>query len=192
MEDFTTLSLVLIYIIPPFLVIVAVGVVLYYQQKKETFQYNIQSYRELLKHIFPLKISAYERAILFLERIRPENLLPRCENIHQSAQALQIEMLHHIREEYEHNLAQQLYISNEGWESLVNAKEIILNIINNSAQELTEDSTGMELGKIILEKVSTSEEIITQNAITMLKRDLNKIMEFTDNALIKNGSIMLK
>jgi len=192
MEDITKLSIALLYILPPILAMVAVGMVLYFQQKKEQLQYNIKTYHELMKHILPLKISAYERAILFLERIRPENLLPRCEYIQDSAQALHIEMINHIRDEYEHNLAQQLYISNEGWDSLINAKEMILNIINSSASELSENSTGMDLGKIILEKVSTSEEIITQKAINTLKDDINVILNLNGKLLIKNERAMLK
>ncbi len=192
MEDITKLNVALLYIIPPILVMVAVGMILYFQQKKEQLQHNINTYHELMKHILPLKISAYERAILFLERIRPENLLPRCEHIQDSAQALQIELLNHIRDEYEHNLAQQLYISNEGWDSLINAKEMILNVINSSASELSENSTGMDLGKIILEKVSTSEEIITQKAINTLKYDFNANLNFNSKLLIKNGSTILK
>jgi len=178
MEDTFNFELVLFYILPAIIIIVTVIIIFNYLLKKERLQYNIRSQEELIKQVLPIMLTAHERAILFLERISPENLLPRCENLQEVAQALQYEMVSRIREEYEHNLSQQLYIGDDAWSLLINAKENVLNIINTSASELPENSTGMDLGKIILEKVSAAEESSTRKAILLIKKDLKEILNF--------------
>jgi hypothetical protein len=74
------------------------------------------------KVTLPLRLQAYERLTLFLERISPESLIVRVNKAGMSAQKLQTALLESIRAEWEHNLSQQLYVSHEAWELVKNAK----------------------------------------------------------------------
>ncbi|MBR2888122.1 MAG: hypothetical protein IKB95_07830, partial [Bacteroidales bacterium] len=74
------------------------------------------------KIITPLRLAAFERIILFLERIHPSNLLIRVQDPGMSAKDFQRALLTTIRAEYEHNMSQQIYISDESWEAVKTAK----------------------------------------------------------------------
>ena len=174
MEALTKNSLILLMILPALMVLISVALVIFFQQKKSKLEQESSFKAARDKQVLPVIFTAYERAILFLERIRPQNILPHAESLQDPAKVLQLELVSTIREEYEHNLSQQLYIHPEAWEKLVQAKEQVITLINLSASELEENASGMELGKIILEKVSTSEELSVQRAIIMLKRDFEK------------------
>ena len=85
------------------------------------------------KAAVPLRFQAYERIVLFLERISPPNLVLRVSQANMSKEILQAELLKTVREEYEHNLAQQIYISDKAWEVVNGAKEEVLSDINTAA-----------------------------------------------------------
>ena len=72
-------------------------------------------HQEKMKQFLPIQMQAYERLILFLERIHPERLVFRVNKPGMSARIMQAEILKLVRDEFDHNLAQQLYISNEAW-----------------------------------------------------------------------------
>ena len=78
------------------------------------------------------KLQAFERMVLFLERINPPNLITRNIKAGQKARELQTNLLHSIREEYEHNMSQQIYLSAASWELVKRAKEEIISLINKS------------------------------------------------------------
>lgn len=67
---------------------------------------------------YPLQLQAAERMILYLERIKPQNLLTRINAVHLSPTELQQAILQEIRSELDHNAAQQLYISKETWKKI--------------------------------------------------------------------------
>lgn len=76
-------------------------------------------------------------------------------------------------------MAQQIYISNPGWMSLIRAKEEILNVINEAARELDEDEEGLYLAKRIIEKMMAMEELPAQRAIIILKNDLQPFFKIS-------------
>ena len=67
------------------------------------------------KELLPIKLQAYERIILLLERSNPNNLIPRLSQKEMNATVLQHLLIKEIRQEFNHNLAQQIYLSNEAW-----------------------------------------------------------------------------
>ena len=75
------------------------------------------------KVITPIRLQAYERSTLFLERISPEALIPRVHKNGMSARQLQQEMLNDVRREFDHNLSQQMYMSDQVWMVIKKAKE---------------------------------------------------------------------
>ena len=140
------------------------------ENKKRTFEYKI----ETQKHITPLRLQAYERAVLYLERISPNSIILRTYKAGMSAKLLQADIIKAIREEYEHNMAQQIYISPGGWNMLKQAKDETTKMINLAAMHVTDDAGGNDLAQLIFEAISKMEKLPTDIAITYLKNDLQK------------------
>ena len=124
--------------------------------------------------IIPLKIQAYERMLIFLERISPESLILRSNKNGLTSQQLQTELLNNIRTEYEHNLSQQLYISENTWRLINNAKLNIIKQINSCADKMNPKSPSIELSKLILESVMVEDKLRTRDAITALKKEFQE------------------
>jgi len=103
------------------------------------------------KTILPVRLQAGERLCLLLERLSPNNLVRRVNDQSYSSRELHRLLLHEIREEFNHNLAQQVYFSDETWESVRNAVEGIVAMVNRAMQEVEPDGKGVELAKRIFQ-----------------------------------------
>lgn len=128
----------------------------------------------LSKHFLPMQVDAYQRLVLFLERIAPHNMVMRLNNPGLPAGAFQAKLLEAIREEYEHNLAQQIFVSPEAWRMTANSKEEVLKIINMAATRLQPTSMATDLARSIFEITAQLEKQPTETAIGFLKEELNK------------------
>jgi hypothetical protein len=127
------------------------------------------------KTITPIRLQAYERVALFLERISPESLIIRINKPGMTSQHLQQAMLTTIRAEFEHNLSQQVYITTQAWEVVKNAKANTTKIINSSADKVKPNDPAIKLSKLILERVMEMDKVPTQVAIDFLKNEINRI-----------------
>jgi hypothetical protein len=123
------------------------------------------------KDSLPLKLQAIERMVLFLERISPDTLLPRLHRGGISAGQLHSDLLSTIRSEFEHNLTQQVYLSNEVWGEVKNAKEELLKIINMAASETGQQATGVHLSSKIFDIMIKDENYPHLAAVEALKRE---------------------
>lgn len=145
---------------------------------KEFFQNEMKKrhltmLEEQRKVSLPLRLQAYERIVLFLERISPANLVLRTHKAGLSATQFHQILIHAIREEYDHNLSQQLYISSKSWEMVKTAKEEMIRQINTSAGQLEEDAGSADLSKKILEM--SVDKLATRRALDYLKAEARKI-----------------
>ena len=123
----------------------------------------------------PLRLQAYERLTLLLERISPEALLLRSPNYPaKTNDALQSELINNIRIEFEHNLSQQLYVSQEAWNSVKNAKNYTIMLINNAAKELNGDAPAAQLSRKLLDMSQELEKPITDMALNEIKREIQQ------------------
>jgi len=103
------------------------------------------------KSILPLQLQAYERLVLLVERINLQNLIGRIFQPGLTAIDMQVGLIQTIKAEYEHNIAQQIYVSPMAWEAVKTLKEQTITIINQVASQLPPDATAMDLNKQILE-----------------------------------------
>ena len=126
------------------------------------------------KTITPIKLQAYERLILLLERISPESIIVRIQEANMTAEFLHKALLKVIRTEYEHNLSQQIYVSANAWSVVKTAKENVVKLVNNSADKVDKKATSFELSKVILESMMTNNITPTQTAIDFLKREASQ------------------
>jgi hypothetical protein len=101
----------------------------------------------------PLKLQAYERIILLADRIALPNLISRTNQPGLNVREMQSLLVQTIRQEFDHNITQQLYVSPEAWDAIRNLKEQNLLIINQIASYLPESATGQDLNKSLLEMV---------------------------------------
>jgi hypothetical protein len=126
--------------------------------------------------VTPIKLQAYERIVLFLERISLESLLLRVSVQDMTAQQLHSAMLNAIRSEFEHNLSQQIYMSQQAWEVVRNARSNMIKIINSEAEKLPADSSAMTLSKKLLEKIIELEQEPTRAAIDFVKAEIGRMI----------------
>ena len=120
----------------------------------------------------PIRVAAYERLTLFLERINPENMIVRVIQPGMTALELQRALLLTVRAEYEHNVSQQIYVSANAWKAIVDTKELITEIINKSAQTVNIDIKASDLGKKIIDVYSSQEKEPIQMAVEVLKSEI--------------------
>ena len=142
------------------------------EQKKMLLQIKESQQSQALKTITPIRLQAYERLALFLERMNPNNLVIRCYQPGMSLKTLQSMLVHNIRDEFEHNLSQQIYVSNQAWDLIRNAKEEMINLINSSAVRLDADSSPTSLAVAIFESIA-KEKTPAETALHFLKDEIH-------------------
>ena len=123
----------------------------------------------------PLRLQAYERMCLFLERITPSNLLLRLAPSATNTLELQQILLREIREEYNHNIAQQMYMSNYAWEQINSAMNEIVAVINQSASEVAPEDPATNLAKKIFSHVIEKETQPAVTALNILKEEVKNL-----------------
>jgi hypothetical protein len=125
--------------------------------------------------ILPLRLQAYERLILFLERISPDSLVMRVKSSSLTAADMQNELINAVRTEFEHNLSQQAYISDKAWEMIKNARNEVIRLINQSAKEVKPSDNGLNLSKKILENTMELDNPPIQAANRFLKSEVKEL-----------------
>ncbi|MFM8432915.1 MAG: hypothetical protein ACKOA1_08975 [Bacteroidota bacterium] len=125
----------------------------------------------------PLKLQAYERLILFLERISPNSLLVRVQQGASTSQSLHLELLVTIRTEFEHNLSQQLYVSDEAWTKVCEAKDEIVEMVNDAYRSVGPNASGVQLSARIFEHVMGLDVLPTHKTISILKKEATSIIQ---------------
>lgn len=120
-----------------------------------------------------LRLQAYERIVLFIERIRPQGMLLRLHQPGVSADVLEQLILAAIREEYQHNVTQQLYVSEESWAMVVRLKETTQTLVRQAAAALPPDATGRALGEQLIRHVASLEENPYDIALRLIRKHAN-------------------
>ena len=143
------------------------------EQKKALLAMKMDQQKENLKLVSPIRLQAYERMALFLERISPNSLVMRCYRPGMDIKLLQSVMTKNIRDEWEHNLSQQVYISTEAWSRIREAKEEMINLINASAAGMKEGADTSSLAGAIFASVAKS-KTPTDNALEYLKNEIQE------------------
>lgn len=138
-------------------------------ERKEV-DFKIKNYETIL----PLRLQAYERITLLLERISPNNIMLRLNNPGLSAKEFQIILVKEIREEYNHNLSQQIYIDENTWVLVRKAVEDTINLINQSAMNLKEEAKSMDLTKSVFAEIMQNEVNSINHALSQLKKEVSQ------------------
>ena len=115
---------ILKYILPSLIMIIGIWIILKHFSGKESEKNKLQLLTGNQKYVTPVRLQAYERVILLLERITIESLALRIQKPNMKSIQLQILMLGTVRKEFNHNLSQQLYISTSAWLAVKNAMDL--------------------------------------------------------------------
>ncbi len=145
-----------------------------YLDKAESLQL-LEFKKTISNQTLPLKLQAYERMVLLIERINPANMLVRLNSPAYSAAELHSIIVNEIRSEFQHNISQQIYVSSAAWAVVKRLKDDTLSIVTNAVKALPENATGLELSKTILAHLSRLEDNPYDIGTNMIRKDLEQL-----------------
>ena len=143
--------------------------------EREIHSIKLELKKERQKLFLPNQIEAYQRAVLLMERINPNSLLMRHNNPKKKASEMQLILLESIRNEYEHNMAQQIFISKESWDIIKKAKDETIRIINLAGEKTKKDAKSIDLSSNIFEIIKGLEVLPTEVAVNILKKEIQSL-----------------
>ncbi|HTB06733.1 MAG TPA: hypothetical protein VK806_07240 [Bacteroidia bacterium] len=177
MESFITLLEILMPMV--FVGLIAYFIIkqyLEYEGSKQRIEIEL-SRQEI---VYPARMQAYERVILFLERSTPESLIRRVLKGGMSARLFQSDLITSVRNEFDHNLSQQVYMSPEAWSMVKTATEETLRLISVAASSLPETAESTDLAQNILKISVQVKKLPGQVAIDYVKKEFsNYFLHYT-------------
>lgn len=161
--------------LPALLCILTAVLVFTGMQRRQLIEARQEMRLKAFSTVMPLRIGAYERAVLFLHRIQPDNLMLRVDPNNKSAKMFKQQLLDEIRSEYDHNAVQQLYISDAAWSRLLFARDQTASLIQGADEGLGDRATGLDFAKKVLAEQNQRTEKPVDEAIQTLKKDIAKL-----------------
>lgn len=173
----TSLLELLKYTVPAIVVLLTSYLVVNKFLVSDTQRKQIALLRETQDVSYRLRLQAYERLTLFLERIHPRNLTARVYATGMTAPEFASAMNITIQTEWEHNISQQIYVSRQVWETIRGVKEQELNMINQLASQLKPEATAADLNRRMVEAVlSEPGELPTEVALQIVHDEARKVL----------------
>lgn len=126
------------------------------------------------ENMMPVRLQAYERLTLFVERSQPQNILLRVHVTGMTARELQTSLLSEIRSEFDHNVSQQIFVSPQTWIIIKKLKEDSMNLINSAAAALPPQATGLDLSKLILNQMNKIEKNPFTICLAMIRTEVQQ------------------
>lgn len=125
--------------------------------------------------IMPLRLQAYERICLLLERISPNNMLIRLSDPAYNALEFQQLVLKEIREEFNHNLSQQVYMSEEVWEKVRATVNEVIAVVNQATEGMTAEQNSVDLSQKIFEGMIALNRDPIGETLSQCKKEIQKL-----------------
>ena len=125
--------------------------------------------------VLPIRLQAYERVVLLLERINPASLVQRLNNGEYSAEEFHHILIHEIRQEFNHNMSQQVYMSSEAWSYVVSSVEQVISEVNTAANNMEKGATSIDLAKTIFEIQSGKEAFLLNDSLDFVKKEIQEL-----------------
>ncbi len=140
------------------------------ENRRRQQEIRVKESTELLR----LRMQAYERLILLLERLSPESLVLREQRHSMTSVQFQSHLLKMIRQEFDHNLAMQLYVSPNTWDKVKAAREGLIRLINTTANNIKPEAPALELGRFLIENMGRDLNLYFNDAIATIKKEMNE------------------
>lgn len=131
--------------------------------------------KTIANQTLPLRFQAYERLVLFVERVNPANMLLRLNGTSYSAHDLHSLVVSEIRSEFQHNVTQQIYVSERAWNVVKRVKDDTMSVVTNAIKALPETATGLDLSKTILAHLSHLQDNPYDIATSMIRKDMEEL-----------------
>ncbi len=167
---------ILKYVIPSLIVFLTAYFILSKLLEDGLKRQELERRIEQRSQALPLRLQAYERLALYLERISPQHLLSRNQGDFATAPEQQIVLISSVRMEFEHNITQQLYVSRKVWGLVKVTTEETITIINRVASSLPSDASGRDLIRAIFQYVIESETSPTEDALEVLNAEAKQLL----------------
>lgn len=174
---------ILKYTIPVLIVVFGIIVVLYIQNKHEAQRRQWELKRLSQKEISPLRMRAYERLTLVLERTEPEFMIMEMMRDNEDLRtgrmtvlALQQALLQRVRLEFDHNMSQQIYVSDELWQHLLLARDEMGAYINSMAIQLQDKNDTMAYAKVLMTAYHNNGDTPHEIALDLLKKEAKTLL----------------
>ncbi|MDG1296588.1 MAG: hypothetical protein P8P48_05580 [Saprospiraceae bacterium] len=119
----------------------------------------------------PLKLQSYERLSLFCERISIPNLVLRIKTKGASSAALRVSLLMAVQQEFEHNISQQIYISDQLWEIIKLARTETIELVNSVSEKIDPKADSDELANALIAVFSSMNKSATQTALMAIRQE---------------------
>lgn len=126
--------------------------------------------------VSPIRLRAYERLTLLLERTKPEHMLMGLDLSSMTMHELQQHLLQTIRSEFEYNMSQQVYVSDEAWTMVINARDQMAAFVVGIASQLPQEADAMTYAKALLAAFSSNGTTPTDKALEALKNEAKEFM----------------
>lgn len=162
---------ILKYTLPAAIAVAGVYLVVQGFFRREAEKANLEFKHIARKDAFHVRMQAYERIVLLLERISPNQLIIRVSQPGISAGQFQALLVRTVREEFDHNLSQQVYISSKAWELVRTAREEVIRLINTASGKLPKEANSADLAGQILELQAGIGEDPVARAIEFVKQE---------------------
>jgi hypothetical protein len=142
-----------------------------YLDKAEKIQL-VELKKTIANQTLPLRFQAYERLVLFIERVNPANLLLRLHGTSYSARDLHSLIMTEIREEFQHNVTQQIYVTDRTWNVVKRVKDDTISVVTNAIKALPENASGLDLSKTVLSHLASLQDNPYDIATQMIRSDM--------------------
>ena len=167
---------ILKYCIPALCVLLATWLIMRQFYKAEAEKRLWELKRLAQKEISPVRLRAYERLALLLERTTPGHMLLELNLGEMTILQVQQHLVRTIRMEYEHNASQQVYVSEEVWGMVLNSKEQTVVFVNTIAQQLPPESTALDYAKTLITAYATNGDTPNELALQALKKEAQTLL----------------
>ncbi|MCM1035340.1 MAG: hypothetical protein NC038_07095 [Paludibacter sp.] len=167
---------ILKYTLPALIVLLASWLATSKQMKNEDARRNFELRKNAQNAISPIRLRGYERLTLLLERMEPEHLLLSTDLSGMTCRTLQQQLLQTLRLEFEHNISQQIYVSDEVWTAIVLAKEEMIRFVNTCSGQFNPDDAALPLGQLMITGYAMNGETPTQRALSLLKEEARRML----------------
>lgn len=164
------------YSLPALIVLGATWLVLYKLLKDEREKRDFQLKKTSQKEITTIRLHAYERLALLLERTEPEHLLVDLDITAMDKMQLSQHLMQQVRMEYDHNLSQQIYVSDSLWEEILQARDAMLSFVPAMLMQTPKDATTMDFAKILITGYKTNGETANEKALRKLKGEVAALL----------------
>ncbi len=161
-------------LLPSSLVLVGMYLAIKNMVSKELEAAKLEIKNKNVEILLPLRLQATERLCLFLERMSLNNLIVRVNEPGITTGHLHKKLLEELRNEYNHNLSQQVYISTKSWAAIKKSVQDITTLINKSAEGMDANSKSIELAKRIFDYSVSLKQDPTSYAIKMIKGEVQQ------------------